>query len=278
MIDQLIQYIGTHIDEVLTLDSLASKFAVPKYQLHRQFKRRVGFTLAKFIEQTRLNAAVDKLMLHDASVTTIAFECGYQNPETFTRAFRRKFGVSPLEFRSHGTWSNQAFSVSRSYSVNQAWSLSKSRAQKLNPISLRKIRFVGRYEEVPAELWQNLAIELTSQGISFEHSVGIGYDPDDGSKNLRFDAGLTVQSNPINTAQTTLPGGWFACCTYIGPLGLLSAAYGKIYEQAAALENSHLVGLPVIEIYRQSLVHADDFGLNESTRRTDIYVPIELQS
>ena len=278
MIEQLVQYIGTHLDEVLTLQSLAEKFDVPKYQLHRRFRRRIGVTLAKFVEQTRLNAAVDKLMLHETSVTEVAFECGYQNHETFTRAFHRKFGVSPAEFRSHGTWSNQTVPISRNSTYQQTWSLSNSRVQKLNSIAVQKTRFVGRYEDVPAELWQNLAIDLTAQGVAFEHCVGIGLDADDGSQRLRFDAALTIKNHPHTIAQTTLPGGWFACCTYIGPLNMLSDAYKQIYTQASGIDNTVVIGLPVVEVYRQSLVCVDDCGLNESTRRTDIYVPISLTS
>ncbi len=67
-------------------------------------RRVVGETVAEFTRRLRLEKAANRLL--DGSgddVTAIALECGFSSSQNFARAFRRRFDLTPTEFRSRKT-------------------------------------------------------------------------------------------------------------------------------------------------------------------------------
>jgi AraC family transcriptional regulator len=64
-----------------------------------------GLSLHRYVQLARLKRASHRLAAKDAqSVTEIAFEAGYDAPDAFARAFRRRFGQSPSSFRKSPDW------------------------------------------------------------------------------------------------------------------------------------------------------------------------------
>jgi AraC-like DNA-binding protein len=62
-----------------------------------------GVDFSMIVERTRFDAAVSMLDDRSRSVSDIAFELGYSDVSSFTRAFRRWSGTSPARFRK-GSW------------------------------------------------------------------------------------------------------------------------------------------------------------------------------
>jgi AraC-like DNA-binding protein len=60
----------------------------------------MGTTPSAYILERRLARAAERLgAAHEASITEIAFELGFNDSAYFARAFRQRFGVSPREWR-----------------------------------------------------------------------------------------------------------------------------------------------------------------------------------
>lgn len=59
----------------------------------------VGITVGDYIKRRRLSEAANLLLASKRKVVEIAFGCGYNNHETFSRAFKKFFKVSPKIFR-----------------------------------------------------------------------------------------------------------------------------------------------------------------------------------
>ncbi len=269
---ELVNHLATHLDDDLRLDTLSRRFSIPKYKLHREFLGFTGSTLGAFVERLRLERAADALIFHKGNVLQIAFECGYQNHETFSRAFHRRYGISPTEFRKAGQWRNQVNPPERT-ATGGPWQLSATRPQYLLPRRLICKRHVGRYENVPVDFWQEIAAYLESQDAQFDYCMGIGLDADEGlGEPLRFDAAICSEFDgelPPGLATGELSAGWYAHCTHVGPFDTLPEAYPIIYEQALALEDYQLTGLPVIEVYHGNLLAGDQIH-----QRTDVYLPM----
>ena len=265
---EIAQYIVANLDEDLTLDAISAHFGIPKFRLHRQFRKELGDTLGQYVLRHRLERAADALVLHQANVLQIALEVGFANHETFTRAFRRYFGIPPHSFRKSGRWRNHVVSNASGKTGVIHWHLSKSRLQKLASVPIVTTRHIGTYQETPVSLWIDLADTLEVKNVGYDLCVGIGYDPD--GANSRFDAGLSVSEARVATGE--LPSGWYGVCTYVGPLSRMGEAYPQVYQQAAMLEDCSMIGLPVIEVYHESLVDGPHVDI---TRRTDIYVPVK---
>ena len=68
----------------------------------RTFRRRLtdaGVSFAELVEETRYRRSLDLLRNTDVSITELALELGYGYVENFTRAFRRRVGISPRKYR-----------------------------------------------------------------------------------------------------------------------------------------------------------------------------------
>lgn len=92
-------WIRGHLDEDLTIESLAERANMSPRHFNRKFKGEFGVTPADFVEEVRLDEARWLLVNADDSINAVAGNIGYLSDDTFRRAFERRFGISPLEYR-----------------------------------------------------------------------------------------------------------------------------------------------------------------------------------
>jgi AraC family transcriptional regulator len=98
-------YIDQHLDDDLALDTLSSVAAFSKHHFHRQFTATFGLSVHRYIQLTRMKRASYQLAFRDGeTITDIAMDAGYDAPEAFARAFRKRIGQSPSEFRKSPDW------------------------------------------------------------------------------------------------------------------------------------------------------------------------------
>jgi AraC family transcriptional regulator len=93
-------HIDAHLDETLDLQSLARVAQLSPFHFHRLFQSLTGETLADRVRRRRLEVAAGRLLTRtDSTALEIALEVGFNSPETFARAFRAHFGVTPTAWR-----------------------------------------------------------------------------------------------------------------------------------------------------------------------------------
>ena len=95
----LLVHIQANLDEDLGLAALGRRANLSPAHLQRVFKAAVGETPKSYVIRLRVERAAFCLLAHESTVAQIAADCGFQSPETFIRAFRRRFGKSPREYR-----------------------------------------------------------------------------------------------------------------------------------------------------------------------------------
>lgn len=97
------QHLREHVfDRDLTMDEVARRHGVSRRRLYQVFEAD-GTTPAAYLRSVRLAAAAEMLERpRSATITEIAYACGFNDPLTFSRAFRRAYGVTPREWRSSG--------------------------------------------------------------------------------------------------------------------------------------------------------------------------------
>lgn len=93
-----IGYIKSHLTEELSLQTVAQAASLSPVYFHNLFKNTVGMTLHSYIEQKRLQKAIDLLLTTDHSLTRIAYECGFSSQSYFSYAFKRKMGKTPRQY------------------------------------------------------------------------------------------------------------------------------------------------------------------------------------
>jgi len=90
-----IDYICQHFGSKLSVDSLADACNISVSALERRFKKHLNKTPHQYINEVRLDNARQILLETDKSVGSIALETGFADHSHFTRAYTRKFGVTP---------------------------------------------------------------------------------------------------------------------------------------------------------------------------------------
>lgn len=80
-----------------SIDSVAEAFGMTRRTFQRRLKE-VGYTYSSLIEEAIFQGAIARLKGGGARITEVAMESGYSNPENFTRAFRRRYGLPPTQY------------------------------------------------------------------------------------------------------------------------------------------------------------------------------------
>ena len=96
--ENVVQHILTYyMDPNLSLWSVADAFGVTEKYLSDFFKEQTGIAFHTYVTDLRMERAKE-LMESGISIADVAHEVGYSH-KSFSRAFKRLFGVSPTEYR-----------------------------------------------------------------------------------------------------------------------------------------------------------------------------------
>lgn len=275
MTPALLVHIQAHLDEELSLEVLSAKASLSPAHFQRTFQAQVGETPKKYVARLRLERAAFRLLIHDETVLDIALDCGFQNHETFTRAFRRRFGMAPGRYRAWVRGQSDEPREGVEEPRDEAYSISGTKIRRLRRAHLAFLRHVGPYEAVPDTLFDTLEEWAVRRGLTGPRVwMGIGHDAPGTTRpeHLRFDAAVVVPEafEPRGAiGYQVFEGGEFAVTTHAGPFVTLGAAYAAIFPRVLQMPKHRLVGLPAVEIYQTTRVNA-----RVQLNVTDICLPV----
>jgi transcriptional regulator GlxA family with amidase domain len=96
--EDLVDWIGAHLAQPLDVELLAERASMSPRNFHRRFTEAMGETPARFVETLRLDHA-RQLLRTRLGLKEVAAQSGYATPGQFSKAFVRRFGLSPALFR-----------------------------------------------------------------------------------------------------------------------------------------------------------------------------------
>jgi transcriptional regulator GlxA family with amidase domain len=97
---ELAAWIVGHLDQDLRVENLAARARLSPRHFSRQFADVFGLAPARYVEELRLSEARRMLAQDGLSIQRTAAAVGYASTDVFRRAFERRFGLSPNEYRS----------------------------------------------------------------------------------------------------------------------------------------------------------------------------------
>ena len=98
--DEAAAHVAMHLEDDLTLKTVATRFGVSREHLSRAFHRHFGVTYQRHVVNKRLDLARRLLMDPEGmSLLEIALASGFQSHSSFSRVFRQHVGVTPGQFR-----------------------------------------------------------------------------------------------------------------------------------------------------------------------------------
>lgn len=86
----------------ITLTEIASYAGMNKSAFCTFLRRHTGKTLSEYVNDLRLQRAVERIKCSDENISDIAYSVGFANVTYFNRLFRVRYGTTPLSMRNHG--------------------------------------------------------------------------------------------------------------------------------------------------------------------------------
>lgn len=102
IVKEALIYIDEHLDETMSYESIAEKFYLSPYYFHRVFSAIIGKTITAYIRDRRLLSACIQLSATNKSVLNIGLDCGFQSAQSFSRSFKKMYGIPPNNYRKQG--------------------------------------------------------------------------------------------------------------------------------------------------------------------------------
>ncbi len=97
----LVDWVETHLDQNLTVERLAEQVHMSPRTFARIFPSETGMSPGRFIEQLRIDRARELLESGADGLGSVARESGFGREERLRRAFQRRLGISPAQYRTH---------------------------------------------------------------------------------------------------------------------------------------------------------------------------------
>jgi AraC-like DNA-binding protein len=90
-------------DEEVTVEAVTKELGYTRQYISGRFHRVTGRLLSHFLKEKRLEKAARLLKAGNLRVSQIARRCGFDSENYFRQQFRRRYGMSPRQFRTNGT-------------------------------------------------------------------------------------------------------------------------------------------------------------------------------
>ena len=98
-INRVFEFIDKNLDSDLSLNTISEIASFSPFHFHRIFKFITGETLNKYVARRRIEKSAMDLLHSNISTTEIAHKFGFSDNSSYSRAFKKYYGISPTEFR-----------------------------------------------------------------------------------------------------------------------------------------------------------------------------------
>ena len=95
----VMKYINDNYSKDLKLSVLAKKFYIHPTYLSNLFKRDIGLSYVKYLNEVRIHKAIELLSSTECKVIDVAVQCGFNSNTHFGRVFKSIMAMSPLKYR-----------------------------------------------------------------------------------------------------------------------------------------------------------------------------------
>jgi AraC family transcriptional regulator len=283
------------LDDALDLELLARAAALSPFHFHRVFRGMVGETPLELHRRLRIERAAWRLLNASTSVTSIAFDAGYDTHEAFTRAFRDRYGCSPSEFRRSECQGGMECVRPRQIEL-AARSAIHYRANGKGPVTdfviegeqimhvditdmqelrIATLRHIGPYNRI-SETFARLGDIVGAAGLIGPDTTMLAIYHDDpettAPQDLRSDAAITMSPEatlPDGLVEQRIPAGRYACTTHLGPYELLADTWERFMGEWLPRSGQRFGQGVSFEVYRNT-----PGQVPENELRTDIYIPL----
>ncbi len=279
--EKVLSHIDEHLYQDLSIESLAEISFFSKFHFHRQFSAYIGLSVSKYVQLQRLKKASYQLALRkDQQIIDIAYDAKFENPESFSRAFKKAFGQTPSQFRKAPKWQPWHEKYKRPIREGE---LIMSQDMNIEVVGFEEVK-VAAFEHRGAPTLINESIakviawsqETGLSPIKTSRRFGLVYDDPSTTKpeDFRFDICAEV-SKPIPEndkvmKNKTIPAGKCAKFRHVGAYEQISDEIKQFYCDWLPQSGEELRDFPCFFHYVKRFPDVQEHELV-----TDIYLPLQ---
>ncbi|MBK0381282.1 GlxA family transcriptional regulator [Mucilaginibacter segetis] len=94
------EFIEKNINERISVEELAGKYAIGKRHFERRFKKATNNTPVEYIQRVKIEAAKKQLESGYKNINEVMYDVGYSDTKAFRTVFKKITGLSPAEYRN----------------------------------------------------------------------------------------------------------------------------------------------------------------------------------
>lgn len=272
-VQQGIDYIESSLDDELSLQKVSTHAGLSQWHFQRIFKALTNETLKTYIRSRRLANALDKLTDTEERIIDIALLAGFESQESFSRAFKKAYAMTPKQARDRDgrnfLYRKVEFNQDYLRHINQNLSLTPEIFTQSAQIFIGlKTTFYSVDSEknniadkLPA-LWDEFLPRMGEIEGAFENlAYGIVRQTEDKTDLLEYYAVCEVTeliSVPEGMVVVEIPATRYAKFTHQGDVKLLNNTVNYIYSSWLLQSNRQHTLAADIEAYAEDYVPDSD--------------------
>ncbi|MEJ2455906.1 MAG: AraC family transcriptional regulator [Candidatus Thiodiazotropha sp.] len=274
--ERVFEHIDRHLDEPLSIDRLSGVANFSRFHFQRQFSEYVGMSVTRYLQLMRLRRASYQLVFsEDRRIIDIAFEAGFENPESFSRAFKKRFGQTPSQFRAQPAW--------------QPWNermplpeRDRSKTLEIDIVDFAEtLVAVLEHHGAPERIFESVRVFIDWRKQSGRspndrrRTFGIPYSdpantpPDAFHFDICGEIENPVSENPQGVITKRIPGGRCARVRHIGSTDRIEDSIYPLYRDWLPESGEELRDFPLFFHYLKRIPEVP-----EHEQMTDIYLPL----
>jgi AraC family transcriptional regulator len=273
-INQVVDYISCHLDDKLDLNKLSEISAISPFHFHRIMKAYLNEPIGSYIIRYRVETGAHLLIYGSQQIDDIAYKIGYDSPTSFTKAFKKHFGVSPTEFRN-----NKNIHTMETTIVNKVLPKGFTISPKITDRKIQKViyvRLIGDYHSNDyGQAWEKIIKFMKSKhlfGFNQEYlGISVSNPNITESDKCQYDCCVTINKDVKPEGEIgvrNIEGGKYAVFNFKGSYDYFDAVYDAIYNNWLPESNFQLRDIPSFEKF---VKHSK----NPDKNKTEVYIPIE---
>lgn len=281
-LSKTVKYVEENLCEPFSLEDLVEVNGFSQWHFSRLFHAFTGYSISDYIRARRLTEAANELFM-DKKIINIALDYQFSSQDSFTRAFKKAFQITPARYRKNGLKKV----LTQPLDINKLVWIQGGQEMKPEVVILKDLKvcgmvYTGKNEngEVPA-LWQDFLKRIPE--ISNAKGNGASYgvcEPLEESvdqvnwevaSDIRYMASIEVTSDhaPDGMEVWSVPHEKYAVFTHIGSVETLGETYKSIYSKWLPESGYEVVFTYDFELYDK------DFKPGQEDSKMYIYIPIK---
>lgn len=277
-IGEAVKFMESHITENITMYEVAKQVNISPFYFQKGFSILCGYSIAEYIRNRRMALAGEELITSNVTVMELAMKYGYDSPDSFTKAFSRFHGSTPLAVRKNKsmikTFAPLKLTISLKGGYRMDYKIIKKEAFTVLGAS-KEFSYENAKQEVPL-FWQEHY--SSGRGNYVGGMFGINIDPQMGNETFEYliaDIYNPALDIPEGLIVKTIPALTWAVFPCRGALpDSLEDVNIKIFsEWLPALQDYAFAAGYCVEMYDAPDKYPG--GTNDENYYTEIWIPVK---